>query len=148
LTALHASGLKKCVLVAPVIKGSVMLSGLQDCVVIVGAQQVSLVIGMDGDDTGLGTDGWAQFRIHTSNDVRVLLHVASLPVIEHSTNLLFGPYPSALLSDPVSFGCRPGCVGGLHTTGTGGDDGRVDCVWSWDHGTELENVDSGPKEDC
>lgn len=45
-----------------------------------------------------------QFRIHSSTNTKVLLNVASLPVIEHCTNLAFGAYPSFLLStQPASF---------------------------------------------
>lgn len=39
-----------------------------------------------------------QFRIHSSTNTHVLLNVASLPVIEHCTNVAFGAYPSFLLS--------------------------------------------------
>ncbi|OXC87004.1 tubulin folding cofactor C [Cryptococcus neoformans] len=77
LTALHAKDLEQCIMVAPVLPGSAMLSEMVDCLVIVGAQQ---------------------FRIHSSTNTKVLLNVASLPVIEHCTNLAFGAYPSFLLS--------------------------------------------------
>ncbi|WVQ87653.1 hypothetical protein IAS59_001380 [Cryptococcus gattii] len=77
LTTLHAKGLEQCIMVAPVLPGSAMLSEMVDCLVIVGAQQ---------------------FRIHSSTNTQVLLNVASLPVIEHCTNLAFGAYPPFLLS--------------------------------------------------
>ncbi|KAE8541355.1 hypothetical protein D1P53_002714 [Cryptococcus gattii VGV] len=77
LTTLHAKDLQQCIMVAPVLPGSAMLSEMVDCLVIVGAQQ---------------------FRIHSSINTQVLLNVASLPVIEHCTNLAFGAYPPFLLS--------------------------------------------------
>ncbi|ODN99535.1 hypothetical protein L198_03379 [Cryptococcus wingfieldii CBS 7118] len=76
LTTLHAKKLTRCVLLAPVLPGSAMLSDLDNCLVVVGAQQ---------------------FRMHSSTKTKVLLNVASLPVIEHSQNLTFGPYPDLLL---------------------------------------------------
>lgn len=77
LTTLHAKDLQQCIMIAPVLPGSAMLSEMVDCLVIVGAQQ---------------------FRIHSSTNTQVLLNVASLPVIEHCTNLAFGPCPLFLLS--------------------------------------------------
>ncbi|WVQ85934.1 hypothetical protein IAT38_008102 [Cryptococcus sp. DSM 104549] len=82
LTTLHGKDWKECVLVAPVLPGSAMLSDLVDCLVVVGAQQ---------------------FRMHSSTHTSVLLHVASLPVIEHSKDLKFGGYPSQLLPTPPPF---------------------------------------------
>ncbi|WWD20723.1 hypothetical protein CI109_105199 [Kwoniella shandongensis] len=79
LTSLHAKELRRCVLIVPVMGGSAMLSNLEQCLVVVGAQQ---------------------FRMHSSRDTTILLHVGSLPVIEHSTRLRFGPYPSFLLPTP------------------------------------------------
>ncbi|KIR35644.1 tubulin folding cofactor C [Cryptococcus deuterogattii MMRL2647] len=40
LTTLHAKDLQQCIMVAPVLPGSAMLSEMVDCLVIVGAQQV------------------------------------------------------------------------------------------------------------
>lgn len=62
-----------------------MLSGMVNCLVIVGAQQ---------------------FRIHSSTNTHVLLNVASLPVIEHCTNVAFGAYPSFLLSTQPAYESR------------------------------------------
>ncbi|WVR08521.1 hypothetical protein IAU60_005576 [Kwoniella sp. DSM 27419] len=76
LTAIHARGLRRCVLIAPVVGGSALLHDVLGSVLVLGAQQC---------------------RIHTSTDTIVLLHVASLPVIEHSTGMRFGPYPPDLL---------------------------------------------------
>ncbi|GFZ48094.1 hypothetical protein JCM24511_05842 [Saitozyma sp. JCM 24511] len=79
LTTLHVKGLNRSVLVAPVVRGSVMLSDVHDSVIILGGQQ---------------------FRMHSSSNTAVLLHVASLPVIEHSRGIRFGPYPAFLLTEP------------------------------------------------
>lgn len=40
--------------------------------------------------------------MHTSQRCKVYLHVTSAPVIEHSTALMFAPYPSTLAHQPVS----------------------------------------------
>ncbi|KAK8850540.1 hypothetical protein IAR55_004458 [Kwoniella newhampshirensis] len=80
LTSLHAQGLKRCVLVVPTMKGSAMFSDIEDCLIIVGAQQ---------------------FRMHSSRNTTVLLHVGSLPVIEHSTSIQFGACPNELLPSPL-----------------------------------------------
>jgi hypothetical protein len=37
-----------------------------------------------------------QFRMHTSTRTKILLHVPSVPVIEHSASLAFGHYPQTL----------------------------------------------------
>ncbi|ORY20383.1 tubulin binding cofactor C-domain-containing protein, partial [Naematelia encephala] len=78
LTALHADGLKKCVVLVGWVQGSVLLSHLEGCLIVLGARQV---------------------RIHSSTASDILLHVVSLPIIEHSSNLHFGPYPRSLFSD-------------------------------------------------
>lgn len=43
LTTLHAKDLQQCIMVAPVLPGSAMLSEMVDCLVIVGAQQVCVL---------------------------------------------------------------------------------------------------------
>ncbi|WVQ95661.1 hypothetical protein IAU59_002759 [Kwoniella sp. CBS 9459] len=78
LTAIHGKGLRRCLLIAPVVGGSALLDEVEECVLILGAQQ---------------------FRIHSSTRTTILLHVASLPVIEHSKDLVFGAYPSVLFAD-------------------------------------------------
>ncbi|WVF68190.1 hypothetical protein IAT40_002955 [Kwoniella sp. CBS 6097] len=87
LTAIHGKGLKRCILIAPIVGGSALLDEVYGCVLVLGAQQ---------------------FRIHSSSTTTILLHVASLPVIEHSKDLVFGPYPSALLSPSTRTGADPG----------------------------------------
>ncbi|WOO79293.1 Tubulin-specific chaperone C [Vanrija pseudolonga] len=74
LTSLHARDLDGCVVLAPVLGGSVMLSGLRRCVLVLGAQQ---------------------FRLHSSTDTAVFLHVGSLPVIEGCERVTFAPLPGA-----------------------------------------------------
>lgn len=97
-------------MVAPVLPGSAMLSEMVDCLVIVGAQQVRKIVFFFFFSCGEKADFQKidlfleQFRIHSSTNTKVLLNVASLPVIEHCTNLAFGAYPSFLLStQPASF---------------------------------------------
>lgn len=41
LTSLHAKNLRRCILVLPVLKGSLMITDIEDCLIVVGAQQVS-----------------------------------------------------------------------------------------------------------
>ncbi|KAL1410009.1 hypothetical protein Q8F55_004011 [Vanrija albida] len=73
LTSLHAHDLRECVVLAPVLGGSAMLSGLTRCVLLLGAQQ---------------------FRLHASSETAVFLHVGSLPVIEGCSAVFFGPHPA------------------------------------------------------
>ncbi|WVW80833.1 hypothetical protein I302_102822 [Kwoniella bestiolae CBS 10118] len=80
LTAIHGKTLRRCILISPVVKGSILLDGVEGCLLVLGSQQ---------------------FRIHTSTDTTILLHVDSLPVIEHCSNLLFGGYPSNLLENTI-----------------------------------------------
>lgn len=101
LTTLHAKGLEQCIMVAPVLPGSAMLSEMVDCLVIVGAQQVCVPSFFSFYFPGVVRSLKSfveQFRIHSSTNTQVLLNVASLPVIEHCTNLAFGAYPPFLLS--------------------------------------------------
>ncbi len=72
LTSLHARGLTRCVVLAPVMAGSAMLSDLHGCVVALGAQQ---------------------FRLHDSSNSALLLHTQSLPVVERCRGVRFGGYP-------------------------------------------------------
>lgn len=85
-------------MIAPVLPGSAMLSEMVDCLVIVGAQQVCVFFFLF-ISPGFPLKSFVeQFRIHSSTNTQVLLNVASLPVIEHCTNLAFGPCPLFLLS--------------------------------------------------
>lgn len=98
LTTLHAKDLEQCIMVAPVLPGSAMLSEMVDCLVIVGAQQVCVPCFFYFPGGSPLKSFVEQFRIHSSTNTQVLLNVASLPVIEHCTNLAFGAYPPFLLS--------------------------------------------------
>ncbi|WWC98577.1 hypothetical protein V866_005469 [Kwoniella sp. B9012] len=75
LTAVHGKSLERCVVITPVVGGSVLLDEVKGSLLILGCQQ---------------------FRIHSSSDTTILLHVDSLPVIEHCTKLKFGSYPHEL----------------------------------------------------
>ncbi|WRT70706.1 uncharacterized protein IL334_007704 [Kwoniella shivajii] len=77
LNAIHVKGLKKCILLSPIIGGSALLDDVQDCLLVLGCQQ---------------------FRIHSSTNTTVLLNVASLPIIEYSKSMKFGSYPTSLVS--------------------------------------------------
>lgn len=44
LTALHAQNLVRCMVIAPIVTGSVMMTGLQGCLVIAGCQQVRTLL--------------------------------------------------------------------------------------------------------
>ncbi|WVQ63297.1 uncharacterized protein L199_001449 [Kwoniella botswanensis] len=75
LTAVHGKSLERCVVITPVVGGSVLLDEVKGSLLILGCQQ---------------------FRIHSSSVTTILLHVDSLPVIEHCTKLKFGSYPHGL----------------------------------------------------
>jgi hypothetical protein len=79
-------------------EGSAIMEDLTDCLVILGAQQVRAGI-------WVYVKGFVelQFRIHSSQRTKILLHLPSTPIIEHSSSLVFGPYP-AFLNPPV---CAP-----------------------------------------
>ncbi|CUA77774.1 Tubulin-folding cofactor C [Rhizoctonia solani] len=73
VNALHIQGLKRTVLYAGKIQGSVLLHDCVECTIIVSTHQ---------------------FRMHTSNATDVYLEVSSNPVIEKCNNIRFGSYPS------------------------------------------------------
>ncbi|OCF54713.1 hypothetical protein L486_07847 [Kwoniella mangroviensis CBS 10435] len=75
LTAVHGKSLERCVVITPVVGGSILLNEVRGSLLVLGCQQ---------------------FRIHSSSDTTILLHVDSLPVIEHCTKLKFGSYPYEL----------------------------------------------------
>ncbi|RXK41698.1 hypothetical protein M231_00933 [Tremella mesenterica] len=75
-TALHLKNLRKCVILAEV-RGSVLLSDLVDCLVISKAHQI---------------------RIYSSSQTSFYLHTPSVPIMEESNSLIFGPCPFFLPS--------------------------------------------------
>ncbi|KAF9647108.1 TBCC-domain-containing protein [Thelephora ganbajun] len=77
-TAVHIRNVTNCVLLLPVIKGSILLHDLQRCVVVI--------------------SGCHQFRMHTSRCIDVYLSIAAKPVIEKCTGIYFSEYPA---SSPV-----------------------------------------------
>lgn len=91
LTTLHAKALKQCVLIVPPMQGSAMLSHLDDCVVVLSAQQVSARTKIFSTMSLI-----LQFRMHNSSDTTVLLGVASVPIIEGCRKLRIGAYPEVL----------------------------------------------------
>ncbi|CAE6438228.1 unnamed protein product [Rhizoctonia solani] len=72
VNALHVQGLKRTVLHAGKIQGSVLLHDCIECTIIVSTHQ---------------------FRMHTSNATNVFLEVLSNPVIEKCSDIRFGTYP-------------------------------------------------------
>ncbi|CEL58345.1 Tubulin-specific chaperone C OS=Bos taurus GN=TBCC PE=2 SV=1 [Rhizoctonia solani AG-1 IB] len=72
VNALHVQGLKRTVLHAGKIQGSVLLHDCIGCTIIVSTHQ---------------------FRMHTSNATDVFLEVLSNPVIEKCSDIRFGAYP-------------------------------------------------------
>ncbi|WWD08324.1 hypothetical protein V865_006435 [Kwoniella europaea PYCC6329] len=78
LTAVHGKSLERCVVITPVVGGSILLDEVKGSLLVLGCQQ---------------------FRIHSSSDTTILLHVDSLPVIEHCTKLKFGSYPHEMHDD-------------------------------------------------
>jgi len=75
VTAIYARGLKRCVVVAGLVAGSVRMEDCVDCVVAVGCHQ---------------------FRMERCRSTDVHLHVTSLPVIEESREVRFAAYPMSL----------------------------------------------------
>ncbi|KAJ1310775.1 hypothetical protein OPQ81_009296 [Rhizoctonia solani] len=74
VNALHVQGLKRTVLYAGKIQGSVLLHDCVECTIIVSTHQ---------------------FRMHTSSAINVYLEVLSNPVIEKCNDIRFGCYPSS-----------------------------------------------------
>ncbi|KAG8697707.1 hypothetical protein FRC09_007686 [Ceratobasidium sp. 395] len=77
INAIHVQGLKRTLLYAGNIQGSILLHDCHECTIIVSPHQ---------------------FRMHTSDSSHVYLKVTSNPVIEKCTNIGFGPFPIADLT--------------------------------------------------
>ncbi|KAG8742115.1 hypothetical protein FRC10_001985 [Ceratobasidium sp. 414] len=73
VNAIHVQGLRRTVLYAGDMQGSILLHDCYGCTIVVSSHQ---------------------FRMHTSDSTHVYLKVASNPVIEKCTNIGFGPFPS------------------------------------------------------
>lgn len=71
-TALRVNKLSKCVVVSGPVSGSFFVEGASDCVFVIASRQV---------------------RIHEAHNCDFYLAVMSKPIIEHSANLRFAPYP-------------------------------------------------------
>jgi len=78
-TAVHIRSVTNCVLLLPIIKGSVLLHGIQRCVVAIA--------------------GCHQFRMNTSERVDAYLPTTAKPVIEKCVGINFSEHPA---SPPVS----------------------------------------------
>lgn len=98
-TALYMNRVKNTIIVVgSSILGSVLLQQLEDCVVVVGAHQVSRA-GVSRHDRSFDvpvTRSGNQFRLHDSYRCSVLLATQSIATIEKSTDIKFGGYPEEL----------------------------------------------------
>jgi len=105
-TAIHIRNVINCVLLLPVIKGSVLLHDLQRCVVVmIGCHQVRPMLALQAPAASppwLLTDP-TQFRMHTSKRVDVHLSSAAKPIIEKCTDICFSEY----LAGPLVSADRP-----------------------------------------
>ncbi|EJD52089.1 TBCC-domain-containing protein [Auricularia subglabra TFB-10046 SS5] len=72
IVSVHANGLRRTVLLLPQIQGSILLDDCKECVIVVACHQ---------------------FRMHTTTDSDVYLHIGSMPVIEHCAHVRFAHYP-------------------------------------------------------
>ncbi|KAG9023310.1 hypothetical protein FRB95_013264 [Tulasnella sp. JGI-2019a] len=80
ITALYGRGLRKCVILAGPVQGSVRLEDCVNCQIVVGCHQ---------------------FRMEQCFSTDVYLNVSSLPVIEQSNGVRFAGYPDAIGSHLV-----------------------------------------------
>ncbi|KAJ7151461.1 tubulin binding cofactor C-domain-containing protein [Mycena crocata] len=78
ISALHVRNLTDCILLLPILRGSVLIHDLRRCILVVGCHQ---------------------FRMHASSSVDVYLSIPSTPVIEHCSQIRFSSYPVALSAD-------------------------------------------------
>ncbi|KAG8763902.1 hypothetical protein FRC11_009424 [Ceratobasidium sp. 423] len=85
VNALHVQGLKRTVLYAGKIQGSVLLHDCVECTII--------------------------FRMHTSKTTNVYLEVLSNPVIEKCNDIRFGTYPSGSGTVTTAEPSKPGVSG-------------------------------------
>ncbi|CAG8463007.1 8989_t:CDS:2 [Funneliformis caledonium] len=69
--AIHIKGLKDCVIIAGPVGSSILINDCENCVLVVACHQ---------------------FRIHTSKQMNVYLHVTSYPIIEDCNSIKFAPY--------------------------------------------------------
>ncbi|CAE6404479.1 unnamed protein product [Rhizoctonia solani] len=90
VNALHVQGLKRTVLYAGKVQGSVLLHDCIECTIIVSTHQ---------------------FRMHTSNATNVFLEVLSNPVIEKCSDIRFGTYPPSDGTVATMEPSRPGMSG-------------------------------------
>ncbi|PFH53426.1 hypothetical protein AMATHDRAFT_137393 [Amanita thiersii Skay4041] len=78
LSAVHVNKLTNCVLILPMINGSVLLYDISQCIIAVGCHQ---------------------FRMHSSTHVDVYLLISSMPVIEHCSSIRFTAYPETFINE-------------------------------------------------
>ncbi|KAF8323816.1 hypothetical protein DL93DRAFT_31831 [Clavulina sp. PMI_390] len=78
INALHIRNMRRVILLAGYIDGSLLIHDCEDCLIILGCRQ---------------------FRMHTSKNITIRLHVTSKPVIEDCTGIRVGSFPSELAQD-------------------------------------------------
>ncbi|KAI9339628.1 tubulin binding cofactor C-domain-containing protein, partial [Obelidium mucronatum] len=76
--AVHIKNVSNCIILCGGIKGSVLIDGMKDSVLVAACRQ---------------------FRMHNSTTSRILLHVSSNPIIEDCNQLVIGPYTSTTVID-------------------------------------------------
>ncbi|KZV87786.1 TBCC-domain-containing protein [Exidia glandulosa HHB12029] len=72
IASVHGKDLRRIVLLLPQIQGSILLDNCAQCLVVVACHQ---------------------FRMHTTTDTDVYLHIPSMPVVEHCQRVRFTSYP-------------------------------------------------------
>ncbi|KAJ3068096.1 hypothetical protein HDU98_008722 [Podochytrium sp. JEL0797] len=77
--------------------GAVHIKNASHCVILCGGIQGSVLI--DDMTQSVLVSACRQFRMHTSTQSRILLHVSSKPIIEDCQSLIFGPYDPSTLTD-------------------------------------------------
>ncbi|KAF8653655.1 hypothetical protein AX16_003806 [Volvariella volvacea WC 439] len=76
VSAVHINAVSDSVLLLPLVKGSIMMHNIKNCLIVVGCHQ---------------------FRMHTSTNVTIYLQIPSTPIIEYCSSLKFGLYPLELV---------------------------------------------------
>ncbi|CAI2162166.1 12720_t:CDS:2 [Funneliformis geosporum] len=69
--AIHIKGLKDCVIISGPVGSSILINDCENCVLVVACHQ---------------------FRMHTSKQMNIYLHVTSYPIIEDCNIIKFAPY--------------------------------------------------------
>ncbi|KAJ3249113.1 hypothetical protein HDU78_007075 [Chytriomyces hyalinus] len=97
-TEVYLLNLKHCVVdlrqISPI--GALHIKNIESCVLLCGGIMGSLL--SDNIQNSCLVAACRQFRMHTSANTRILLHVSSHPIIEDCQTLVFGPYTPRSIS--------------------------------------------------